>query len=118
MKAFTRRNPLIPVALAACMAVGGAAFVYSQTGTIGGPGVRVASVPGAPAGKPAAPLSAGEKKAVTHVAKLSEAFRAAAERVLPAVVSIQHTTQPKMVKHEARPRLNEGRSRLPKDLGE
>jgi serine protease Do len=84
------------------MAVGGAAFVYSETG--------------APAGKPAQPLRSDQQKAVSHANTLSEAFRAASERVLPAVVSIQHTTQPKVVRHEVRPRLKDGRGSLPKEF--
>src|SRR5262245_31982943 len=54
-------------------------------------------------------LSASE--AVEHANALSEAFRAASDRVMPAVVSIQHEIVPKLVRRDVRPRG--GNSRLP-----
>ena len=99
MKALTRFNAFTAAALASVLAIGSAALVYSE----GGANKPVAPMAGAPAGKPAVPLSAGEKQAVSHAMTLSEAFRAASDRVLPAVVSIQHTTEPKLVKHDVAP---------------
>jgi serine protease Do len=109
MKALTRLNTFSAAVLASVLAVGSAAFVYSESGTKTGP------MPGAPAGKPAVPLSAGEKQAVSHAMTLSEAFRAASDRVLPAVVSIQHTTEAKLVKRDAGPSMR-GRGSLPKEF--
>src|SRR5436190_4894167 len=108
MKALTSLNTFSAAVLASVLAVGSAAFVYSESGA-------KTAAPGAPAGKPAVPLSAGEKQAVSHAMTLSEAFRAASDRVLPAVVSIQHTTEAKLVKREVRPNAK-GRSGLPKEF--
>ena len=96
--------------MASVLAVGSAAFVYSESGA------KTAPMPGAPAGKPAEPLSAGEKQAVSHAMTLSEAFRAASERVLPAVVSIQHTTEAKLVKRDVRPNMKGRSGSLPKEF--
>ena len=49
----------------------------------------------------AAPASS---EAFQHATALSEAFRAASDRVMPAVVSIQHEFAPKTVRREVRPR--------------
>jgi len=111
MKALTRFNAFSAAALASVLAIGSAALVYSE----GGANKPVAPMAGAPAGKPAVPLSAGEKQAVSHAMTLSEAFRAASDRVLPAVVSIQHTTEAKLVKHVVRPNMK-GRGGLPKEF--
>src|SRR5436190_19720799 len=108
MKALTSFNTFSAAVLASVLAVGSAAFVYSESGA-------KTAAPGAPAGKPAVPLSAEDQKAVSHAMTLSGAFRAASERVLPAVVSIQHTTEPKLVKREVRPSIK-GRSGLPKEF--
>ena len=62
----------------------------------------------------AARVTASE--AVEHANALSEAFRAASERVMPAVVSIQHEIKPKLVRQGVRPRG--GESRLPRELEE
>jgi serine protease Do len=108
MKALTRFNTFSAAVLASVLAMGSAAFVYSESG-------GTTASPGAPAGKPAVPLSAGEKQAVSHAMTLSEAFRAASDRVLPAVVSIQHTTEAKLVKRDVRPNM-QGRGSLPKEF--
>ena len=108
MKALTRFNSFSAAALASVLAVGSAAYVYSESGV-------KTPTPGAPAGKPAVPLSAEDQKAVSHAMTLSGAFRAASERVLPAVVSIQHTTEAKLVKHDAGPSMR-GRGSLPKEF--
>ncbi len=64
---------------------------------------------------------------VAHANALSAAFRASADRVLPAVVSIQNETKPRMVKREMNPRGGEQTPRggqpfggrpLPKEFGE
>ena len=110
MKALTRLNTFSAAVMASVLAVGSAAFVYSESGVKTGP------MPGAPAGKPAVPLSAGEKQAVSHAMTLSEAFRAASERVLPAVVSIQHTTEAKLVKRDVRPNMKGRSGSLPKEF--
>ncbi|MCE9526107.1 MAG: Do family serine endopeptidase [Planctomycetales bacterium] len=109
MKALTRFNTFSAAILASVLAMGSAAFVYSESG-------GKTAAPGAPAGKPAVPLSAGEKQAVSHAMTLSEAFRAASERVLPAVVSIQHTTEARLVKRESVPNLKGRGGSLPKEL--
>ena len=67
MKALTSLNTFSAAVLASVLAVGSAAFVYSESGA-------KTAAPGAPAGKPAVPLSAGEKQAVSHAMTLSEAF--------------------------------------------
>ena len=60
-------------------------------------------------------------QAIGHATALSEAFRNASDMVLPAVVSIQNETQPKLVKRElraprgGRPSLPDG---FPKEFGE
>ncbi|HUE73061.1 MAG TPA: Do family serine endopeptidase [Pirellulaceae bacterium] len=54
-------------------------------------------------------------EAVQHANALSEAFRAASDRVMPAVVSIQHEIKPKLVRRDIRPR---GGNRLPRELEE
>jgi serine protease Do len=115
MKALTNRNTFLAAVLAGILGLGGVALVYSDGTVIQKDGAKQEALPGAPAGKPAAPLSAGEKQAVSHAMTLSEAFRAASDRVLPAVVSIQHTTEAKMVKREGRSSLK-GRSGLPKEF--
>ena len=78
MKALTRFNTFAAAALASVLAVGSAALVYSENGSTS---KSAAAIPGAPAGKPAVPLSADEKQAVSHAMTLSEAFRAASDRV-------------------------------------
>ena len=64
---------------------------------------------------------------VAHANALSAAFRASADRVLPAVVSIQNESKPRMVKREATPRGGQpgprgaqpfGGRQLPKEFGE
>lgn len=112
MKALTRFNAFTAAALASVLAIGSAALVYSESG----PANKSAAVAGAPAGKPAVPLSAEDQKAVSHAMTLSEAFRAASERVLPAVVSIQHTTEAKLVKHDVRPNMKGRSGSLPKEF--
>lgn len=111
MTAHISRNTFLAAILAGVLGLGGAALVYSDGAVIQKGSAE--ALPGTPAGKPAAPLSAGEKQAVSHAMTLSEAFRAASDRVLPAVVSIQHTTESKMVKREVRP-SPKGRGGLPK----
>ncbi|MGI8979273.1 MAG: Do family serine endopeptidase [Pirellulaceae bacterium] len=113
MKALTRFNAFAAAGLAGVLAVGSAALVYSENGPAN---KSTAAIPGAPAGKPAVPLSAGEKQAVSQAMTLSEAFRAASERVLPAVVSIQHTSEPKLVKRDVRPNPRGRSGTLPKEF--
>jgi serine protease Do len=64
---------------------------------------------------------------LAHAQALSSAFRASAERVLPAVVSIQNEARPRMVKREGNPRGGQqtprgaqpfGGRQLPKEFGE
>ncbi len=65
---------------------------------------------------------------VAHANVLSSAFRASAERVMPAVVAIQNESKPRMVKREANPRGGQpnqprgaqpfGGRQLPKEFGE
>ena len=116
MRALTSRNTFLAAVLAGILGLGGAALVYSDGLALQRESAKQEALPGAPAGKPAAPLSAGEKQAVSHAMTLSEAFRAASDRVLPAVVSIQHTTEPKMVKREVRPNLKGRSGSLPKEF--
>src|SRR5262245_43545775 len=54
-----------------------------------------------------------QEQAIGQANALSEAFRAASDRVVRAVVSIQHEIKPKMVRRDVRPR---GDSRLPKEF--
>jgi serine protease Do len=60
-------------------------------------------------------------QAIGHATALSEAFRNSADRVMPAVVSIQNEMQPKLVRRElraprgGRPSLPDG---FPKEFGE
>lgn len=100
MKALTRFHAFTAAALASLLAIGSAAFVYSDGGG------AVTSVP---------PLTAQEKQAVSQAHALSDAFRASAERVLPAVVTIHHTTESKLVKREMSPGMK-GRGVLPKEF--
>jgi serine protease Do len=111
MKAITRFNAFAAAALASVLAVGSAALVFSEGGA-----TNTGASPGSPASRPSVPLSAGEKKAVSQAMTLSDAFRTASERVLPAVVSIQHTTEPKLVKRDARPNLRGRSGTLPKEF--
>lgn len=113
MKAPSGFNTFAAAGLAGVLAVGSAALVYSENGPAN---KSTAAIPGAPAGKPAMPLSAGEKQAVSQAMTLSEAFRAASERVLPAVVSIQHTTEPKLVKRDVRPNPRGRSGALPREF--
>lgn len=53
------------------------------------------------------------EQAVADAGNLSKAFRASAERVLPAVVSIQHTIQPKLAKREGVQRRGGAQRQLP-----
>lgn len=53
------------------------------------------------------------EQAVQDAGNLSKAFRASAERVLPAVVSIQHTMQPKLAKRDIVPRRGGPQRQLP-----
>ena len=53
------------------------------------------------------PLTASEEQALSQANALSQAFRAAADRALPAVVSIQHTIAAKVVKRDG---LTRGKS--------
>lgn len=101
MKALTRYHAFTAAALASLLAIGSAAFVYSDGGG------ATTSVP---------PLTAQEKQAVSQAHALSDAFRASAERVLPAVVTIQHTTESKLVKREMRPGMKGRGGTLPKEL--
>lgn len=58
------------------------------------------------------PAPAVSEKAIADANNLSQAFRSASERVLPAVVSIHHTVQPKLAKRDAAPRRGQ-RPQLP-----
>ncbi|HZL89106.1 MAG TPA: Do family serine endopeptidase [Pirellulaceae bacterium] len=57
--------------------------------------------------------SEAQERAIGQANALSEAFRAASDRVVRSVVSIQHEIKPKMVRRDVRPR---GDSRLPKEF--
>jgi serine protease Do len=57
--------------------------------------------------------SPAQEQAIGQANALSEAFRAASDRVVPAVVSIQHEIKPKMVRRDVRPR---GDRPLPKEF--
>jgi serine protease Do len=61
------------------------------------------------------PLSPAQQQAIEHANALSEAFRTAAERVLPAVVAIHHEFKPKVVRRDVRPRPA---PRLPREFEE
>ena len=50
-----------------------------------------------------APAISKSDPQVVHANELSEAFRASAERVLPAVVSIKNESKPRLVQRETRP---------------
>jgi serine protease Do len=52
-------------------------------------------------------------RSLEHATALSEAFRAASDAVVPAVVSIQHQIKPQTVRRDMRPR---GESRLPPEF--
>ena len=49
-----------------------------------------------------------DEQSLQHANALSKAFRAASDRVMPAVVSIQNEVKPKMVRREVRPRGERG----------
>ena len=71
-----------------------------------------------------APAISAADPSLAHANALSAAFRASADRVLPAVVSIQNETKPRIVKREMKPRGEAPRNgqpfgrQLPKEFGE
>lgn len=87
--------------LIAVLSVVGTGYFYST---------HVAAGPAGPA------ITAGHEEAISHASALSEAFRTAANQTLPAVVSIQNTSEPRLVRREARPQLPG--QRLPPELDE
>lgn len=90
-----------PVAVVCLILLG-----LTAVGYLAGPSLLAQS------GGPAA--AAADSAAIEHANALSEAFRAASDRVIPAVVSIQHEIKPKLVRREMRPRG--GDSRLPREF--
>ncbi|MCI0361744.1 MAG: Do family serine endopeptidase [Planctomycetaceae bacterium] len=100
---------------------GFAAFVallaagLASAGYFAGTGGMLVAETKAPAISPADP-------AVAHANALSHAFRASAERVLPAVVAIQNESKPRMVRRELprgeQPRRSQPMPQLPKEFGE
>ena len=98
-----RHSPILRWAAAATVAAGMIASAY----VAGTSGVLTAETQAV--GKPA------PAEAIGHAAALSEAFRHASDIVLPAVVSIQNETQPKLVKRELRAPRG-GRPSLPDDF--
>jgi serine protease Do len=102
MGAFRSSKLFNPVTALCLVLLGLAAAGY----WVSGPGWLIAQT--------ASPvLSPEQERAIEHANALSEAFRAASDRVVPAVVTIQHEIKPKMVRQDVRPR---GDSRLPKEF--
>lgn len=92
----------------------GAALLAASVG-VGG---YVAGLSGVSTAQTEAPAISAADPKVAHANALSEAFRASAGKVLPAVVSISNEARPRTVQHEVRPnqdRPNQdrGRGQLP-----
>ena len=61
-----------------------------------------------------APAISPADPSLAHANALSEAFRASAERVVPAVVAIQNESKPRMVRREVNPRGQNPRGETPR----
>ena len=103
MKNFDRRN-----------GTRWAALVLAAMTTVGAGGYFLTATDVLTAQSPAAKAPVNER-AVSHANALSEAFRSSADRVLPAVVSIQHTAEVRTVRRDGE-RAPRNRRQLPPEV--
>ena len=91
MIAFSRSSSwkIVTAAALSVVGLGTTGYFFNESGVLAEPGVEIPHV-----------SPEKQEKGVTQADTLSEAFRGASRQVLPAVVSIQHTTPAKAVKRE------------------